>query len=305
MKPITLEDRVVIVTGAGSGLGAEYARQMAARGGAIVVNDIDGAAAESIVAEITTAGGRAAAIEASVATPAGGRTIVDAALDAFGTVDAVVNNAGIMRPGAFEDLDPDLLGAHLAVHAGGAFHVTQAAWPVMREKGYGRVVMISSASGAFGMHNNALYGTAKGAIHALGRCLALDGAEHGILVNIVLPNAATNMGKDNPVPGYERHFREELRTVLAPLRETVGVAPLVTFLASSACTLTGEAFSSTCGRVAQVFVGVTEGWVGDHAAMTAEEIQTSLEQIRDRSRMSVPASLWEEYEAIGRTLGVS
>jgi NAD(P)-dependent dehydrogenase (short-subunit alcohol dehydrogenase family) len=256
------------------------------------------------VAAITDEGGHAVANYSTVATVQGGREIVEAALGAFGTVDVVINNAGIMFPGRFEDLDPETLLEHVAVHAGGAFYVTQPAWPILKEKGYGRIVMISSAGGIFTMHNNACYGTAKGAIHALGRCLALEGAEHGILVNMVMPNAATNMGKDHPVPDYQRHFRHELRSVLAPMRVAEGVAPLVAYLASSACSVTGEAFSSTCGRVAQVWAGVNEGWVGDHAAMSAEQIQANLDQIRDRSQFIVPASLYDEYEAIGRTLGV-
>jgi NAD(P)-dependent dehydrogenase (short-subunit alcohol dehydrogenase family) len=304
MEQITFADRVVIVTGGGGGLGTEYAHELARRGGAILVNDIDHAAADAVVVSINDRGGRAVANYSTVATPQGGREIVQSAVDAFGTVDVVINNAGIMLPGAFEDLDPDLLLEHVAVHAGGAFFVTQPAWPIMKEKKYGRVVMISSGGGIFSMHANASYGTAKGAIHALGRCLALEGAEHGIGVNMVLPNAATNMGKNNPVPGYRKYFREELRSVLAPMRVAKGVAPLIAFLASSACKVTGEAFDSTCGRVAGVFAGVNPGWVGDHVSMTAEQIQANLEQIRDRSEATVPTSLWDEYETVGLTLSV-
>ena len=305
MERISLEGQVAIVTGGGAGLGRAYSLELARRGAAVVVNDVVAEAADGVVGEIEAAGGRAVAVHATVATVEGGREIVDAAVSAFGTVDAIVNNAGIMRPGFFEDLDPALLDQHFAVHAGGAFYVTQPAWPIMKEKGYGRVVMISSAGGLFTMQANSVYGVAKGAIFSLGRALALEGQEHGIRVNSVLPNADTDMGRNHPVPGYEKHFREELRTKLAPMRVAEGVAPLVAYLASPACTVTGEAFSSTCGRVAQVFVGVTEGWVGDHRSMTAEEIAENLDQIRDRSEYSVPASLWEEYEVIGRTLGVA
>lgn len=301
-EAITFDGRVAIVTGGAGGLGSEYAASIARRGGAVLVNDIDREAAETVVDEITRVGGRAVADSNSAATPNGGRAIVQAALSAFGTVDVIINNAGIMVPGRFEELAPSLLLEHVAVHAGGAFYVTQAAWPIMRASGYGRVIMISSGGGIFAMHNNAAYGAAKGAIHALGRCLSLEGAEHGIAVNMVLPNADTKLGRDHPVPDYKIHFREELREVLAPMRVARGVAALVTYLASSVCAVTGESFDSTCGRVASVFAGVSQGWVGDCEAMTAEEIQANLGQIRDRERYGVPTSLWDEYELIGQTL---
>jgi NAD(P)-dependent dehydrogenase (short-subunit alcohol dehydrogenase family) len=164
--------------------------------------------------------------------------------------------------------------------------------------------MTSSSGSVFGMQGNVAYAIAKGGVSALTRALALEGGEYGIRVNAVLPGAATAMGRGNLPPGYDRHFRVELRDALAPRREASGVAGIVLYLASDACEINGEMFSSICGRVARVVVGVTEGWVGDYAAMSPEDVRDHFTQICDPSGSHEPASLWDEYELIGRSLGL-
>ena len=209
MNRVSLERQVAIVTGSGAGLGRAYALELADRGAAVVVNDVSRERADDTVAEIERAGGRAVASYDSVADADGARAIVERAVDAFGTVDAVVNNAGTMRNNWFEDQTAEDLQAMLSVHVGGCFFVTQAAWPIMREKRYGRVVMIGSAGGMWSMQMIANYAAAKGGVYGLGRALAFEGRDHGICVNVLLPGAATTIS--GPIAEYERHFRAELR----------------------------------------------------------------------------------------------
>jgi NAD(P)-dependent dehydrogenase (short-subunit alcohol dehydrogenase family) len=304
-EQISLSDQVVIVTGGGAGLGRAYARELGRRGASVIVNDVNGEAAEAVVGEITADGGNAVTALFDVASPDGGRAIVDTAVESFGTVDGVVANAGVMRPAYVEDVDPDTLRKTLAVNVEGVFYVTQSAWPVMRAKSYGRVVLVSSAGGILGTQANSAYCASKGGVFALARALAYEGREQGIAVNALLPGAATDMGRDNPIPGYADQMREELRTALLPLRVAEGVAPLVAYLVSPACSVTGETFNSVAGRVSMAFLGFTEGWVGDHRAMTAEDIAEHLDEIRDRSEYHVSTSLWDEYEALASTLGIA
>jgi NAD(P)-dependent dehydrogenase (short-subunit alcohol dehydrogenase family) len=303
---ITLEGQVAIVTGSGAGLGRAYALDLAARGAAVVVNDFVQERADAVVAEIEAAGGRAAPSYDSVVDRKGARAIVDVAVERFGTVDAVVNNAGNMRNGWFEELTVEDFDSLIGVHVGGCFHVSQAAWPILREKGYGRVVMISSNAGLWAMQGLANYAAAKGAVYALGRALAVEGRELGILVNNVLPGAATEIAAGSPVPGYEQSFRKELRDVFSPRRAAESVAPLVTYLASRACEVTGETYSAVAGRYARAIVAIADGWfVDDHLSVTAEDIAEHFDEINDASSFNVPFDLFDEYETIAERLGVS
>ena len=304
-EPVTLEGRVVLVTGAGRGLGRAYSLELARRGAALVVNDVSREHAEAVVAEVEALGAPVVVSADSVATPGGASAMVRAALDAFGGLDAVVNNAGLMRNGYVEDLEVEDLDAVVEVHLRGSWLVTRAAWPALRARGGGRVVMTSSAGGLFAMQAESNYAAAKAGIYGLTRALAFEGREHGIGVNAVLPMATSRLEAQQPVPDYERHYPAGVREARAPRRLTEAVAPLVAFLCSGACSVTGEAFSAGFGRFARVFVGETPGWVAaDPAAVRAEDVAEHLEEIRDLDGFAVPASIYDEVRFIAASLGV-
>ena len=300
--PITFDGQVVVITGAGQGLGRAYALELGRRGAAVVVNDVgtndDGAStADAVVGEIEAAGGRAVASYDTVATPEGGAAIIDRAVEQFGTVDAVVHNAGVWRNVMFDEMTVEQLEPVLDVHLRGAFFVTRPAWSTMKEKGYGRIVLTSSSAGAFGREAGANYVTSKAGMLGLGRALALEGEQHGILANCILPIAP--FGRKGPV-------RAELKGHVADSglpQSAAGpeqVAPMVAYLASAACTVTGEAFSAGGGRFARVFIGVADGWMGpDGGCATAEDIEAHLGDIEDLSTFSTPSSAWAELKDIG------
>jgi NAD(P)-dependent dehydrogenase (short-subunit alcohol dehydrogenase family) len=304
MTAVSLHGRVAIVTGSGAGLGRAYVLDLVRHGAAVVVNDVSPERADAVAAEIDAVGGRVVVSYDSVANSAGAHAIVRAALDAFGRLDGLVCNAGTMRNGYFEDLTGEDLDAMLAVHIGGCFHVTQAAWPVMRVAGYGRVVLVSSAGGMFALPGFANYAAAKGGVYGLGRALALEGRPHGILVNNLLPGGFSTITAESPVPDYERNVRAELRASVGPRRHPESVAPLVTFLLSDACVMSGETLSAVAGRYARVFVGVTEGWLADDPlGVTADDIAARLGEICEPGEYRVPTSLVDEYESIAARLG--
>jgi NAD(P)-dependent dehydrogenase (short-subunit alcohol dehydrogenase family) len=259
--------------------------------------------ADEVVAEIEAAGGSAVAAYESVATEEGARAIVQTALDRFGTLDVVINNAGIMLNGFFEETTADRFDAVVAVNLRGSYLVTQAAWPVLREKGYGRVIMTSSAGGMFSCAGLSNYAAAKAGVYGLCKALAYEGAEHGILVNTILPQAGSMTSKDIPPPGHATAYPAGLRDALAPRRSSDNVVPLVIALASRACTVSGEAYSAAFGRYARVFVGVTPGWIGaDPATVTAEDIASHFDEIRDLDGFVVPDNQYDEVLAIAASL---
>jgi NAD(P)-dependent dehydrogenase (short-subunit alcohol dehydrogenase family) len=225
------KDKVVIVTGAGGGLGRAHALEFARRGAKVVVNDLGGSAdgqgasptAERVAREIRDAGGTAVANFASVSDKAGARSIVEDAVKAFGTVDILVNNAGILRDKSFKNMtleDWDLL---INVHLSGTAYVTHAAWPIMYAKNYGRILFTSSTSGIYGNFGQANYGAAKMGMVGLMNVLALEGASHNIKVNTLAPAAATRL--TNTIPG-----RSEDLDNPAPERAPALVTPAVLFM---------------------------------------------------------------------------
>ncbi len=282
------DGKVVIITGAGGGLGRQHALLMASRGALVVINDLGGAvdgsgsdkgAAERVVDEIKAIGGEAVADTNSVATQEGGAAIVQTAIDAFGRVDIVINNAGILRDKAFHNLEPAMTDAVLDVHLRGAFHVTQPAWRVMREQGYGRIVSTSSAAGIFGNFGQANYGAAKMGLVGFTRVLAVEGAKYNIKANAIAPLALTRMTED----------------LLGPLGDKLQpqmVSPLVAFLAHEDCPVSGQVFSVGGGRVAQVFLGETQGYY--NANLSMENVRDNWDTITNRDGYAVPASLAEE-----------
>jgi NAD(P)-dependent dehydrogenase (short-subunit alcohol dehydrogenase family) len=294
----------VIVTGAGQRLGRAYALELGRRGAKVVVNDVggldspEGSSAEAVVREIKSAGGTAIASHDTVATPEGGKAIVDRALESFGTVDAVIHNAGVWRHKYYEEMTPDQLDPVLDVHLRGAFFVTQPAWPIMQAKNYGRVVLTSSSTGVFGRVVGTNYAAAKAGMLGLGRALALEGAEHGIKTNCILPVAP--FGNRGPVPPA---LTEQLNNAgLSP--EDAGpdlVTPMVVYLASRACSVSGEAFSAGGRRFGRVFVAVADGWLSPlDSCPTAEDIEAHLPEIEDQSSYAIPPTSLDELSVIGR-----
>jgi NAD(P)-dependent dehydrogenase (short-subunit alcohol dehydrogenase family) len=258
-----------------------------------VCNDIVVDRAAAVVREIEQHGGIALADGHSVAEAGTGAALVDAALARFGRVDAVVNNAGQLRNGAFADLPVDDVEAVLATHLAGAFHVTQPAFRAMQATGYGRIVFTSSAA-LFGGSWQASYAAAKAAMLGLCRAVASEGAGHGIRANAILPMALTGgLGHDGSPPFPPDELAETVAAIapLAPHLTVDNVAPLVAYLASGACTVTGRAFSVGAGHVAEVFVGLARGWCAGDEELTPEAIASRLDTICDRTRFTVPESM--------------
>src|SRR5205823_7936233 len=242
MTDLGFDGKVAIVTGAGGGLGRQHALLLASRGARIVVNDLGGSVAggdggsdtpaQSVVKEIEALGGEAVANYDSVATPEGGESIVQTAVDSFGRVDIIINNAGILRDASFKNMTKEMLEPIIDVHLKGAFYVTRPAWQLMRDQGYGRIVNTSSAAGVFGNFGQTNYGAAKMGLVGLTRVLAVEGAKNNIKVNAIAPVARTRM-------------TEEL---LGPIAEKLGpeyITPVVTYLVHETCEVSGEIYS--CG----------------------------------------------------------
>jgi NAD(P)-dependent dehydrogenase (short-subunit alcohol dehydrogenase family) len=296
MTDLSFDGKVAIVTGAGGGLGRAHALELGRRGALVVVNDLGGAVdgtgsdetpAQKVVDEIRDAGGEAIPNFDSVSDPAGGEAIVKSAVDAFGRIDIVINNAGILRDKSFHNLSPDLLEPVLDVHLKGAFYVTRPAWLHMREQGYGRIVNTSSASGLFGNFGQANYGAAKMGLVGFTRVLAVEGAKYNIKVNAIAPVAKTRM-------------TEELLGPLADRLDPALVTPVVAYLVHEDCPVTGEVYSVGGGRVARVFVGETAGYV--NKSLTAEDVRDNFEQIRDQAGYEVPADNGEEIMLLMKAL---
>ena len=299
MSDLRFDERVVIITGAGGGLGRSHALELARRGARILVNDpgsaVDGSgsstfAADRVVEEITALGGIAASNRDSVATSEGGKAIVQAALDAFGRVDVLINNAGILRDKAFHHMDAAMIDAVVDVHLKGALFVSQPAFRAMREQGYGRIVNTSSASGLFGNFGQANYGAAKAGLAGLTRVLAIEGAGHGIRVNAIAPVAATRMTQD---------ILGDLVARVAP----ESVSPMVAFLAHEDCPVNGHVYSVAGGRIARIVVAETHGVV--LTENTPEAIRDLLPLIDelDVSEYDEPSSLEDEMAIIAKALG--
>ena len=302
---IRLDGQVAIVTGAGHGLGRAYACALADRGAAVVCNDLVGASAQDTVALIEAAGGRALAQEGTVATPEGGAAIVEAALDGFGRVDALVNNAGQLRNAAFDEMTVDDFRAVVDTHLLGAFHVTQPAFRHMKARGYGRIVFTSSSAGMFGSPWQANYAAAKAGLIGLGNVVALEGAAHGIRANAIMPMALTGIGEGGPPP-YPPDVLEETAAALRPIARRMTVehcAPLVVYLSSPDCTESHRIFSVGAGHVARVFVGAARGWyVPDAVPATPEDVRAHIDAASVLSGFAVPESMNDASRFVARNL---
>ncbi|MCC7078122.1 MAG: SDR family oxidoreductase [Acidimicrobiia bacterium] len=286
------DSRVAVITGAGGGLGRAHALELARRGARIVVNDLGGAVdgsgssatpAEQVVKEIEDLGGEAVANADSVASAAGGEAIVKTALDSFGHVDIVINNAGILRDKTFAKMTPDFLDPVVDVHLKGAFNVARPAWDHMKERGYGRIVNTASNAGILGNFGQTNYGAAKMGLVGLTRVLAQEGRKYDIKVNAIAPIARTRM-------------TEELLGPLAEKLDPETVTPVVAWLVHEDCPVTGEIYSAGGGRVARFFVGMTKGWFDPD--ITMESVRDHFDEIRDEAGYTVPRGTNDEIKLV-------
>ena len=307
---IDFSGQAVVVTGAGRGLGRLYALDLARRGASVVVNDVGGSmsgsgtdptVADAVVDEIRADGGTALASHDSVDAPEGAAAIIDAATTAFGRVDAVISNAGIYEMAPYETLSVEQWRRMLAVHLDGTFFLSQPAYRIMKDQGYGRLVFVASNIAAFGQEHATHYAAAKGGIIGLTNALANEGAPHGIRVNAVLPVGQTrmmldSMGQRDPNPVVDKLFE-----ACTPER----VVALVTYLASSACELSHHQISAVAGRFARVFIGLGQGWLADAATdPTAEDIEAHLAEIVATEPSSAPLAVADEIVAMLIRLGI-
>lgn len=299
-EPITFDGRVAVITGAGGGLGRGYALELARRGARVVVNDLGGAvdgsgssetAADRVVSEIEAGGGEAVASYDSVSTRDGGEAIVQTALDTYGKVDIVINNAGILRDKSFSNMTMDEAEAVIDVHLKGAFFVSSPAFKVMKENSYGRFVHTSSASGIFGNFGQANYGAAKAGLVGLSNVLAIEGEKYNIKSNAIAPTAKTRMTEDILGP-------------FADMFDPDQVTPMVVYLASEENPHTHQVFSVGGGRYARVFIGTNDGWfAGQGVVPPAEAIAENIESIRDITEFEVPMNNNDELMMIARIVG--
>ena len=281
-----LKDRVVIITGAGGGLGREYAHFIAREGAKVVVNDLGGSRdgsgastsmADTVVSEIRDTGGEAVANYSDISTAEGAATLVADALSAYGAVHGLVNNAGILRDTSFAKMTFEQFEAVLKVHLIGSFNVTSAVWPHLREQGHGRIVMATSTSGLYGNFGQANYGAAKAGLVGLAATLAIEGRKANVLVNSVAPMAATRMTEDI-APA-------ELLAKLGPEH----VAPVVGYLLSDECTDTGTTYVVGGGSVKRHVLFENKGVVFSEPPSLAE-ITSRWADITDLSSDTVPGT---------------
>jgi NAD(P)-dependent dehydrogenase (short-subunit alcohol dehydrogenase family) len=300
------DGKVVVVTGAGNGLGRDYALQLAARGAKVIVNDLGGstdgigndqAAAARVVEQIRSNGGEAVASFDSVATEEGGAAIIRAAIDTWGRVDAVIANAGILRDKSFAKLTPPELDALLDVHLRGTFFTVHPAFTWMRENGGGNVVVTASPSALFGAFGQSNYCAAKLGIVGMMQVMAIEGAKAGIKVNALAPTAATRL---TATAGMSDAPREPLPPEQDPM-STGRVSPLVLALAHESCPASGEIFNAGCGWISRAVIAVNEGVMLD--SFTPEAVAAQWDALRDPSTLSVPQNATDYWHMIQARTG--
>lgn len=292
---IRFDNRVAIVTGAGNGLGRAHALLLASRGAKVVVNDpggaVDGkggghAAADKVVDEIKKAGGQAVANYDSVADAKAAANIVKTAVDSFGTVDIVVNNAGVLRDKTFHNMTVEDFDFVVKVHFLGTAYVTHAAWPILRAKAYGRVVVTSSNSGIYGNFGQSNYGGAKLAVVGFMNALRLEGQKYNIMVNALAPVAGTRMTESLMTPEVLEKLRPEY------------VSPMVAWLCSEQCQRTGGIWSAGAGYFARIEYREAPGVRIQGRAPTIEDVEGNIDKIADLSTNKVYRTSSEEVQAV-------
>lgn len=292
MSELRFDERVAIITGAGNGLGKAHALELARRGAMVVVNDLGGAvdgegndssAAQVVVDEIVAAGGIAVANTGSVTDPVAAKAMVDQALDEFGRLDIVVNNAGILRDKAFHNSTLENWQAVIDVHLTGAYNVTLPAFQHMREQGYGRIVMTSSPAGLYGNFGQTNYSSAKMGLVGFARAIKQEGGRKGIVANVIAPTADTRM-------------TEGLLGTLADDSQPEHITAVVGYLCHESCELNGEILACAAGRVARAFVGVTPGIFDRN--LSIDTVADNIDAIMDEDGYTVPGGVGDEMKLI-------
>ena len=312
---LRFDGQVAVITGAGGGLGRQYALLLASRGAQVVVNDTGGSvtgdgfdvsAADAVAEEIRRQGGEAVADSHSVTSPEGAEAIIDTALRTWGRVDILINNAGIVGDAPFEDMTADRFEPVLDVHLKGAFQVTRPAWRAMREQRYGRVLNTCSAAGILGAERMSNYGAAKTGLIGFTRVLAAEGAGHGIKVNAIAPIAYTRMlthslngtgPQDDPAAqGILNDLVGQYLQKLDPAQ----VAPVAAFLTHRGCQVSGEIYTVGGGHVARFFIGRTRGFYDP--GLSIEDVRDHLDEIRDETGYTVPGGPADEMAELFATI---
>jgi NAD(P)-dependent dehydrogenase (short-subunit alcohol dehydrogenase family) len=275
MPELRFDGRVAVITGAGRGLGRAYALLLASKGARVVVNDpgvslkgdgVDVGPAEQVVQEIKAARGEAVACTESVASPEGGRAIIQAALDHYGRIDILIHNAGNVRPASLSEISYQDFEAVVDVHLRGAFHVVRPAFPLMCKANYGRIVLTSSIGGVYGNQQQINYAVSKSGMIGLSNVAALEGAAAGVKSNIIIPAAVTRMAEGIDVSAYP------------PMGPEL-VAPAVGWLAHESCSITGEMLVAIAGRVAKAYIAETPGVY--RPSWTVEQVAEQIDAIRN------------------------
>jgi NAD(P)-dependent dehydrogenase (short-subunit alcohol dehydrogenase family) len=312
---LRFDDQVAVITGAGGGLGLQYALLLASRGARVVVNDIGGSvtgdgsnseAAEAAADQIRQHGGQAVGDNHNVTSPEGGQAIIDTALNAWGRVDIVINNAGIVRDAPFENMTAEQFEPLLDVHLRGAFHVTRPAWKVMREQGYGRILNTTSAAGILGNAGMSNYGSAKTGLIGFTRVLAAEGADHNIKVNAIAPIAYTRMlthsidTAEQPDDPAAQAVLDDLVSQYLQKLDPGLVAPMAAFLSHRDCPVTGEIYTVGAGHVSRFFIGRTKGFYSPE--LSIEQVRDHLDEIRDEAGYTVPGGPADEMGELFATI---
>lgn len=273
---LRFDGRVAVVTGGGRGLGRSYCLLLASLGCKVVVNDLGGAlagdgpdtsVAQEVVDEIVAAGGEAIANADTVATPEGGRAIIQAALDKWGRIDALIHNAGNVRYGTIRDIPYEDFRSVVDVHLMGAFHVVQAAFGPMCDAGFGRIVLTSSIGGIYGNKSCVNYAVSKSGMIGLSNVAALEGEDFNVKSNVIVPSAVTRMAEGIDISQY-------------PPMDPELVAPVVAWLAHEACDVSGEMIASIAGRIARAFIAETRGMY--RPSWTIEDVAAASAAFQDK-----------------------